>query len=276
LPLVVWVHGGGWIGGTRTQMREYLQIIAGAGYVAVGLDYSHAPRRHHPVQARQVNTALRYLTSLEDSYGIDPQRVVLAGDSAGAQIAAQVAAAHVDPSYARAIGLVPALRPGQIRAAVLMCGAYDLTGPLGRGVQARILHAALWAYAGIRNYRTDPAFGYASVLYHLTPDYPPAFVTAGDTDPVLPQSRELVERLDALGVATSPLFPDAGTGAGHEYHLDLDTEPAAHALTQLLAHLAERTSPLEGSTYDSAPVPTGLPVGRVDLGAPDGGQQHGE
>jgi acetyl esterase len=47
-------RGGGWIGGSRNEMREYLQILAGHGYVTVGVEYSHAPRRHHPHQARQV------------------------------------------------------------------------------------------------------------------------------------------------------------------------------------------------------------------------------
>jgi acetyl esterase/lipase len=58
LPLVLWVHGGGWIGGSKDGVSNYLKILAGHGYVTVGIDYSTAPGAHYPTPVRQANEAL--------------------------------------------------------------------------------------------------------------------------------------------------------------------------------------------------------------------------
>src|SRR3546814_17115432 len=57
---------------------------------------------------------------------IDPDRMILAGDSAGAQIAAQVALITTDPAYAAWVGIAPTLSPDQLCALLLLSGAYDL------------------------------------------------------------------------------------------------------------------------------------------------------
>jgi acetyl esterase len=244
-PVIVWVHGGGWIGGSRNEMREYLQILAGHGYVTVGVDYSRAPRRHHPHQARQVAAAVTWLRDRAPELRIDPERFVLAGDSAGAQIAAQLACAVTDPGYAAAIAVTPPIRAGQLRAAVLMCGAYDLVLAPRPAREQRIIDTVMYAYSGRRNYRDDPLFGYASVLRWLTPAFPPAFITAGNGDALLPQSRRMAAALAGLGADVDALFFDETPDRldPHEYHLDLHTDAARQALERTLAHLDRHTQP---------------------------------
>jgi acetyl esterase len=243
LPAVVWVHGGGWIGGSRKPMREYLQILAGHGYVTVGVEYTHAPRRRHPHQARQVTAALAWLCGHAADLRIDPERIVLAGDSAGAQIAAQVACAVTDPGYAAAIGLTPPIRPDRLRAAVLMCGAYDLLQTRRPPREQRFVDTVLWAYSGAVDYARDPRFRYASVARWLTGAFPPTFISAGNGDPLLPQSRRMAAALAGLGAEVDALFFDDAPGRldPHEYHLDLHTDAARVALGRILAHLDRHT-----------------------------------
>ena len=91
LPAVVWVHGGGFVAGSRSDMSDYLQALAAHGYVTIAIDYTRAPNARFPIPVQQTDTALSYIVANADRLNIDPKRIFLAGDSAGAQIAAQTA-----------------------------------------------------------------------------------------------------------------------------------------------------------------------------------------
>src|SRR5690606_17409491 len=114
LPTVVWVHGGGWVAGDKSEVANYLRILAGHGYTVVGVNYPIAPRATYPTPTRRVNDALRHLVSHARRLHVDPTRIVLAGDSAGAHIAAQVAAITTVAGYAELVGIEPALAPEQL------------------------------------------------------------------------------------------------------------------------------------------------------------------
>src|SRR5690606_13717969 len=100
LPAIVWVHGGGWIAGSKDGVANYLKVLAGRGYATVGLEYSTGLGSAYPKPVEQVGAALRHLVENAAELGIDTSVLVLAGDSAGAQIAAQVALIVTDPAYA--------------------------------------------------------------------------------------------------------------------------------------------------------------------------------
>ncbi|WKK72278.1 alpha/beta hydrolase [Rathayibacter oskolensis] len=96
-PAVVWIHGGAWISGHRRDVDPYLRLLADAGYTAVGLDYSRGPEQVYPTAPRQLLAALEHLRRNAGRLGIARDRVVLAGDSAGAQLASQLATAVTNP-----------------------------------------------------------------------------------------------------------------------------------------------------------------------------------
>jgi len=243
LPAIVWVHGGGWIGGTKNDMREYLQILAGHGYVTVGVEYGHAPRHRHPAPARQVIAALSYLAANAAWLQIDTGRIVLAGDSAGAQVAAQVAAATTDPGYAGKTGLRASLVAGELRGVVLMCGAYDLTARISDARARRVTDTLLWAYSGKKRYFDDPAFAYASAAAHVTAGFPPSLISAGNGDPLLRQSQLMAAALTEHDVPVETLFFDGHQPPlPHEYHLDLPGPAAQLALERIIAHVSRHTS----------------------------------
>src|SRR5690554_1978072 len=83
---VVWIHGGAWISGDKRDVAPYLRILAAEGYTTVGLNYSVAPEAIYPSAVEQLNGALEFLLENAEEYRIDPNRIVLAGDSAGAQL----------------------------------------------------------------------------------------------------------------------------------------------------------------------------------------------
>ncbi|MCD9030051.1 alpha/beta hydrolase [Luteimonas sp. BDR2-5] len=239
LPTVVWIHGGGWVAGDRAHGANYLRILAAHGFTTVAIGYSIAPGKHYPLPVVQANAALGYLVDNAARLHVDPTRIVLAGDSAGAQIAAQVATLTTSPAYAQALGIAPTLAPRQLRATVLACGAYDLSVVDHGGAYADFLETVLWAYSGTRRFRDDPKVALASVTAHVTADFPASFITAGNGDPLEPQSRALAARLATLGVDTDTLFfaADRAPALPHEYQFDLDDEAGREALARIVAFL---------------------------------------
>jgi acetyl esterase/lipase len=240
LPCIVWVHGGGWISGSKDQIANYLRILAARGYVVVGVDYSIAPGARYPTPLRQVMAALDYLQRNAERFNIDPARIILAGDSGGAHIAAQVANLAAVPDYARAVGVTPTIDRARIVGLILHCGAYDVGAVNLEGGFGTFLRTVLWSYSGHRQFMSDTLFATASVINYLTPAFPPAFISAGNADPLLSQSRAFAAALACQGVVIDTLFyPDSFTPPlPHEYQFNLDTDAGRLALERALAFAA--------------------------------------
>ncbi|MFN6933620.1 MAG: alpha/beta hydrolase [Tsuneonella sp.] len=232
-PTIVWFHGGGFVSGRRGDVANYLKILAGQGFTVVNVDYTIAPEATYPTPIRQANTALSYLAANATELGINADRMVLAGDSAGAQIAAQTAAMITNASYADAIGVKAGIGRDRLAGALLHCGVYDVTQMgKGGGIFGWFVKSTVWAYSGERDPTGSPKFATMSVVPYLTPDFPPAFVSAGNADPLGPQSVNLAKALQGHGVATQTLFfpADYKPPLAHEYQFDLDSEAGRLAL----------------------------------------------
>ncbi|QHC60019.1 alpha/beta hydrolase [Rathayibacter sp. VKM Ac-2760] len=245
-PTVVWIHGGGWVAGHRRDVDPYLRMLAGAGYTAVSLDYSRAPEALHPTAPRQLLAALEHLRRSAGRLGIARDRLVLAGDSAGAQLASQLATAITNPSYARAAGLTTTLPVDALRAVVLHCGVYDVAALTGAtGLAGRGLRAAVQAYTGRRAWWASEAARQMSTIDHVTPRFPPAFLSGGNADPLTAtQSRPFAAQLRSLGVPVTALLWGEGhdTALGHEYQFHFELPEAREALERTLAFLEHATA----------------------------------
>lgn len=239
LPAIVWVHGGGFVAGTRSDLSNYLRILAARGYVTVAIDYSLAPGARFPTPLRQTNAALAYIVANASRFNIDPERIFLAGDSAGAQIAAQTALTISDASYARRIEISPGIARSVLRGVVLFCGPYDPTSLDFGGPFADFMRTVIWSYVGTSDPR-DARVAQISVTPHVTAAYPPAFVSVGNADPLAPQSLTFAEALRAQGVQVDALFfpHDRDPPLDHEYQLLLSTDAGRLALDRAVAFLA--------------------------------------
>ena len=240
-PVIMWVHGGGFISSSAATVADYAVLLAHAGYTVASLDYSLAPGTRYPAPIRQGNAALRYLHTNARQFGGDPARIVLGGDSAGAQIASQLAAVQTSPALAASMNLTAAMPPGTLRGVVLFCGLYDMSTVAGTGFPA--LRTYLWAYTGIRDWISYPEIGQLSTTRHITADYPPVFLSVGDADPFHSQAAELAAVLKYQRVAVTMLFwTGTGDHLGHEYQFNFDLPQARTAFQQTLAFLATTTS----------------------------------
>jgi len=240
LPVVLWVHGGGFISSSADTVKDYVTLLAHEGYVVANLDYTIAPGAVYPVPVEQANAALGYVRAHAAEFGGDGTRVFVGGDSAGAQIASQVAAVQTDAALADALGVHAALAPGELRGAVLFCGLYDMRTVAETGFPA--LRTYLWAYTGMRDYTAFPDIDQLSTTLTATADYPPTFLTVGDADPFHTQAAELAAALTDKGVpVTSLMWDGSGDGLGHEYQFDFDLPQATVAFRATLAFLASNS-----------------------------------
>ncbi|MFD6162549.1 alpha/beta hydrolase [Nocardia sp. NPDC060256] len=222
-PILLWIHGGGFIAGTSRTVGPYATMLAAQGFVVASLEYSLAPGQHYPVPVRQANAALHYLRDHADEFGGDPSRFFVGGDSAGAQLASQAAAIETNPTFAHAMSLTAAVGPRALRGTVLCCGPYDMTTVATSGVFA--LNTFMAAYVGQRNWLNFPKLDQLSTVRHVTADYPPTLITVGDRDRFASQSRELVSALDRRSVPTTHVFYE-NMGLNHEYQYRFDLPQA--------------------------------------------------
>lgn len=265
LPVVVWIHGGGFVSGRKEDLGNYARILAGRGFAVASIDYTLAPTARWPGPTRQANAALRWLRAQAQApaLGIDRSRVVLAGDSAGAQIAAELANAITSTAHARRIGIEPALPPGALAGTLLYCGPYDVALVRGDGPAAWFMRTVLWSYFGRRGGGNDAGTDAFSVVRHVTPAFPPTFLSAGNADPLLPHSRALAEALRAQGVRVQTLFfaDDHLPALPHEYQFNLDSDAGQRALEETVAFLESlRERPVTGSTPRPAMTPAPAPA----------------
>jgi len=244
LPAIVWTHGGGWLSGNKSDDAPYFSRLANQGYIVVALNYSLAPGKTYPYAVHQINDAFTFIVSHATQYHINASKLVLAGDSAGAQLSSQMATIYTNPAYAKLVGTQPAaLKPRQIAAVILYCGIYKmdkLTQPnpalpkiIGWGTDVTV-----WAYTGSHDL-SNPVIKQMSAFYHVTKSFPKTFISGGNGDALTNvQSIPFAEELNALGVPVTTLFYPANhqPSLPHEYQFtfNADGEMAFGKMTNFL------------------------------------------
>jgi acetyl esterase len=224
LPVIVWTHGGGLISGDRSQVSNYCKILAAKGYVVVSIDYTIAPEAKYPTPMQQLNKALAYIAAHPARFYADTGFFVLAGDSGGSMISAATANIITSPAYAEITKVQPGLNPRQLKGLLLYCGIYEIDHLKTEGAFGSFLKTVMWAYFDSKDISANEYAKTASVTNFLTGAFPPTFISAGNKDPLLPQSRLLAERLSAVKVPVDTLFFPANhePPLGHEYQFNLD------------------------------------------------------
>jgi len=243
LPTIAWVHGGGFISGSKDQIASYLEILAANGFTTVGVNYSLAPGEKYPTPVRQVNAALAYLVTNAQRLHIDDTRLFLAGDSAGAQIAAQVATVISLPPYAQDMGIAPSISREHLRGVILYCGIYEPRLLNASGAFGAFLNTVSWSYFGTKDFQSDPRMAQFSVIRNVSAQFPPMFISAGNSDPLGKHSHLLATTAASRGVPVDSLFfpADYAPPLSHEYQFDLDTAAGQTALDRSAKFLAARS-----------------------------------
>jgi acetyl esterase len=237
LPTIVWVHGGAFRAGSKDGIADYLKILAAKNYTLVGVNYSLAPAKIYPTPILQVNAALAFIGKNAARLHVDASKLFLAGDSAGAQIAAQLAVVISNSVYANQMGMTPSIDRRQLKGVILHCGLYDLRG--GGETRASIART----YLGNEDFLNDPRLEEFSVVNNITADFPPMFISVGNADRLESQSQLLADTARKLGVSVDSLFFPSGYAPPlpHEYQFSIGSEAGRLALDRTVAFLGGRS-----------------------------------
>ncbi len=172
-PVILFVHGGGWSGGSKA-MGEHWQPAhyLAQGYAWATMDYRLVPAATVEDGAADVARAFAWLRGQAEAFGIDPDRIVLMGHSAGAHLAALVA---TDPHWLAAEGL----SPDTIDAVISLDGAgLDVVSAMAPGAGASGYHLPAFGSDVARQARLSP------ISYADSPNAPRwLFLHDGDNDP---------------------------------------------------------------------------------------------
>ena len=236
LPTIVWIHGGAWISGTKQNVDPYMRILAAEGYTTIAVNYTIGPEGTYPTAVHQLNDALAYIDANADDLNVDASQIVLAGDSAGGQLASQMATIMTNPDYAEILSVEPALEARQVVATILNCGVYDLAALAAlQGIEGWGLKTAMWAYAGDKTWAEGATGSTMSTIGWVTEDFPTTYISGGNGDGLTwLQSIPMAQRLDELGVDVTTLFWPAAhePELPHEYQFHLDMPDAQTALQE--------------------------------------------
>jgi acetyl esterase/lipase len=244
-PTVVWVHGGAWISGSSADVDPYLRILADAGYTAIAVNYTLGPEATYPTAVIQLNDALAYIDAHAADLAVDATRMVIAGDSAGGQLASQLATLVTNPEYADLMDIEPALSADQLVGVVLNCGVYDLRAMADLpGIAGWGFKVALWSYTGTKDWAAESPGATMSTIEFVTSDFPPTYISGGNGDGLTwLESIPMAQRLRSVGVPVTDLFwpADHEPALPHEYQFHLDLDEAQLALQKTQEFLASVT-----------------------------------
>jgi acetyl esterase/lipase len=98
-PAVLLIHGGGWMTGDPTQLHGYGILLGRIGYVCVSTSYRLAGESKWPAQIQDVKACLRWMRANADKLGIDPDKISVEGNSAGAHLSLMVAGTANVPEF---------------------------------------------------------------------------------------------------------------------------------------------------------------------------------
>lgn len=219
LPVIVNVHGGGWVYGDKELYQFYGMSLAQRGFAVVNFTYRLAPEHKYPAPLEDTNMVVEWMYRHQDEYGLDMDYVFMVGDSAGGHLAGLYAAICTNPACAENYRFtVPnGFKPVALG---LNCGAYVPGAGVVGGADDKELMADFLPGGG-----TPEELEEISVPRHVTPAYPPTFLMTAVGDFCRPQAPLLRRALEenrvpyffrTYGDEKNPLY--------HVFHVTIQEE----------------------------------------------------
>nr|WP_315491543.1 alpha/beta hydrolase [uncultured Rhodoferax sp.] len=214
-PTAVFIHGGGWSAGNRTEYSTAANWLAEQGMVAITIDYRLAPGAKWPAQGIDAAQSVWWLRNNAKTYGINPLKIVAIGGSAGGHLAAMLGVAELrDPKTGVS---------SKVQAIVSLWGPWNLTMP-ETADQGNTINNLL----AVSTDATE-----ASPFFKITSSAPPTLLFHGTNDSVVPY-RQSVDACAAL-VAAKALYCQLVTLNGQGHGLPSDLKLITNPLIQFLS-----------------------------------------
>jgi acetyl esterase/lipase len=210
-PAVLWIHGGGWERGDKNGNSGAV-LLANEGFVTASLFYRLSGDSPFPADIEDCKCAIRFLRANAEKFGIDPERIGVAGASAGGHLAELVATADEHAGLEGSGGW-----PGvssRVRAASAYYGVSDFTV----GAMQFQHHTGKVVVKLFRGTETEKPELYrkASPIFYVSRESPPLLLAHGDEDDLVPFVQS-VRMAEAYRKASVPVEMIAVKNAGHDF-----------------------------------------------------------
>lgn len=203
LPGILFLHRGGWVGGSKDRYRQIIEDIAGQGYVVASVGYRFAPKHRFPAQVEDCKCAVRWMRAHADELGVDARRIGAIGESAGGYLSMMLGT--LDPADGMEGDGGWADQSSKVQAVVSFYGPTDLRWEsfatnAPKGFLEGVARHLLTAYIGAAPEKSSESLYKASPLKYVDSGDVPMMLVQGTGDPlVLPSQATLM--LDALAKA---------------------------------------------------------------------------
>jgi acetyl esterase/lipase len=209
MPVLVWIHGGGWRAGSRDSGISRLGRFAQRGYFCASIEYRLSAEAKFPAQIEDCKCAIRFLRSKAKDYHLDPDRIGVWGSSAGGHLVALLGtSAHVKELEGTGGASSYSSR---VQAVCDFCGPADFLRWADQS------HPAVALLLGGPVAEKKELAALASPVTHIRKDLPPFLIVHGDMDKTVPldQSQALEAALKKAGAdVTLHVVKDGGHGFG--------------------------------------------------------------
>lgn len=221
LPVIVSVHGGGWVYGDKERYQYYCMDLAKRGFAVVNFTYRLAPEFKYPAPLEDTNLVFEWVLSHAKEYGFDTAHIFAVGDSAGGHGLGLYAAICTNAVYAKCY---PFTVPEglELKAIALNCGAYQIELDGQDNEQNKRLMQDYLPEQGSKE-----ELELISVAKYVTRDYPPTFLMTAVEDFLKAQAPIMTEKLLENEVPfICRFYGDKENRLGHVFHLNIRTEDA--------------------------------------------------
>ena len=234
-PLVVYVHGGAWRGGSKSDVP--IVKLLDHGIAIASVDYRLSTQAPFPAQIHDIKAAIRFLRARSEQFHINTKRIAIIGSSAGGHLAALVGVTNGNKELEGSVG-EHLDQSSTVQCIVSLYGASNLQTILSQSTEAgmKMRVPALQLLLGGQPTDEPELAKLASPVAHLDKHDPPLMLIHGDADPQMPsqQSREFAQAYETLKLPVQFITLTGGKHGGAEFY---DTERTTLMATFLKTHL---------------------------------------
>ena len=183
-PVLVYVHGGAWMHGDKSEAGVFARLMTAQGYLVAAVNYRLYPDAQFPAMIQDVKCAVRFLRAHAAEYNLDPNRIGSVGVSAGGHLVSLLGT--TDPSAGWDVGEYLD-QSSRVQAVIALAGVMDLARNFPNADIEAMKRVGFGEYNVVE----------ASPISHVTPDDPPFLLIHGDRDELVPveQSQLMYDRL---------------------------------------------------------------------------------
>ena len=215
LPVIISIHGGGWVYGDKEVYQFYCMSLAQRGFAVINFTYRLSPEFKYPAQVEDTDAVVKWMLDNGDKYGFDTDNVFAVGDSAGGHLLSVYSLILTNREYRQNYYITPPVN-FHFNAIALNCGVYRQEMPSKKDMKKSLLNDMLPKGWGEKELEVLNTYD------KITEGFPPAFVMSANGDFLRDQVDLIVPELEKHNVEHEVhIYGTPDNQLGHVFHCNI-------------------------------------------------------